>query len=185
MKRRGLEYLKEWYSRKRRKPLVIRGARQVGKSYLVRMFAAENNLELIEINFEKYPEYGEIFESKDPQTIVSLLELKLQTTITTKQTLVFFDEIQAAPKTFAALRFFYEEMPSLAIICAGSLLEFTLKEHTFSMPVGRIEYFYLGPLTFEEFLEATGKSKSVEFLKTYTLDKNLHQAIHNQLISDF
>ena len=164
-----LEQLKEWATRQSRKPLVLRGARQVGKSYLVRMFAKDAFESLAEINFEQMPDVAELFKSKNPTTIIAHLESKLNQPIVPGKTLLFLDEIQAAPEVFAVLRYFYEQMPSLHVIAAGSLLEFVLEEHTFSMPVGRIEYMHLGPMTFEEFLLALGKQKLLEFIQTYSI----------------
>jgi predicted AAA+ superfamily ATPase len=183
MYRFSLEQLKEWSTRQSRKPLVLRGSRQVGKSYLVRMFAKESFEALAEINFEQMPDVAELFDSKNPQTIVAHLESKLNQSIVPGKTLLFLDEIQAAPEVFAALRYFYEQMPSLHVIAAGSLLEFVLEEHTFSMPVGRIEYMHLGPMTFEEFLLALGKQKLLEFVQGYSLSEPMPRSIHNDLMT--
>lgn len=188
MYRFSLQQLKEWSTRQPRKPLVLRGPRQVGKSYLVRMFAEEAFGTLAEINFEQMPDVAELFQSKNPKTIVAHLESKLNQSIIPGKTLLFLDEIQAAPEVFAALRYFYEQMPSLHVIAAGSLLEFVLEEHTFSMPVGRIEYMHLGPMTFEEFLLALGKQKLLEFVQGYSLSEPMPRSIHNDLmmlIKDF
>ena len=149
MYRMALDYLKEWKDRATRKPLVIRGARQVGKSFLVRLMAREAFANLLEINFERMPDVVSLFASKAPRTILPLLEARFNVSIEPGKTLLFLDEIQAAPEVFAALRYFQEEMPELHVIAAGSLLEFVLQEHTFSMPVGRIEYLHLGPMSFE------------------------------------
>ncbi len=152
MRRIQTQYLKEWYLKNNRKPLMVRGARQVGKSTLVRLFAKELNLDLIEINLEKNKLRS--LEFQNEKLVVSILqeiESKFNKKIHEK-TLIFFDEIQQLPELIPALRFFYEERPDLAVVCAGSLLEFVLEEHEFSMPVGRIEFLYLGPMKFSEFL---------------------------------
>ncbi len=184
MYRSALNYLIKWKTRKRRKPLVIRGARQVGKSHLVSMFAEQYFSDFIEINFEKEPELISLF-SGSPEKIVALLELKYNKTIDIENTLLFLDEIQAAPEVFAKLRYFYEDLPGLHIIAAGSLLEFILEDHTFSMPVGRIEYLHLGPMTFEEFLAANGKTMLVDFIQHYSVSEDLPDAIHFDLVSLF
>ena len=152
LQRSTLQHLITWQTKKTRKPLVIRGARQVGKSCLVRLFAEQASLDLMEINLELNEDYIDCFTSKDPRQITALLELKTSRKILPGKTLLFLDEIQAAPQILASLRYFYELMPELHVITAGSLLEFVLQEHTFSMPVGRIEYLHLGPMTFEEYL---------------------------------
>jgi uncharacterized protein len=182
MYRYAIEDLKTWAARSDRKPLVLRGARQVGKSYLVRMLAEAVFDNVAEVNFEQMPDTAQLFESKVPQQIVSLLELRLNQSITVGKTLLFLDEIQAAPEVFAVLRYFYEQMPQLHVIAAGSLLEFVLEEHAFSMPVGRIEYMHLGPMTFEEFLLAMDMQKWVEFIGGYTLPASIPGPIHNELM---
>ena len=184
MYRAALDYLIKWKMRARRKPLVIRGARQVGKSYLVSMFAEQNFSEYIEINFEKDHEIISLF-SETPEKIIKLLELKYNKTINIETTLLFLDEIQAAPEVFAKLRYFYEDLPALHIIAAGSLLEFVLEDHSFSMPVGRIEYLHLGPMTFEEFLTANGKTMLVDFIQNYSVSEDLPVSVHSDLVSFF
>jgi len=184
MHRFAIDYLGEWKQRKNRKPLVIRGARQVGKSYLVSMFAEKNYEEFIEINFEKNPELKSLFNGS-PANIIQLLELKFDKRISHKNCLLFLDEIQAAPEVFAKLRYFYEEMSELHVIAAGSLLEFVLAKNIFSMPVGRIEYLHLGPMTFMEFLIANGKFKLFEFLQKYFFNSSISDSVHSDLMSFF
>jgi len=123
------------------------------------------------------------FKSTDPKEIVELLALHFNTTIIPGKTLLFFDEIQAAPGLFAKLRYFYELMPGLHVIAAGSLLEFILKEHEFSMPVGRIEYLHLGPMNFAEYLLSTDNDKLLDFIKNYSLRDTFPQPIHQKLVS--
>jgi len=171
MYRFAIRDLKDWVSRPDHKPLVLRGARQVGKSYIAHMLADEAFETLAEINFEQTPEMAELFSSRQPERIVPLLELRLNLSIIPGKTLLFLDEIQAAPEVFATLRYFYEQMPQLHIIAAGSLLEFVLEDHQLSMPVGRIEYMHLGPMTFEEFLLAMTKQKLLDFLQSYSLSE--------------
>lgn len=182
MYRFAIRDLKDWVSRPDHKPLVLRGARQVGKSYLAHMLADEAFETLAEINFEQTPEMAELFSSRQPARIIPLLELRLNLSIIPGKTLLFLDEIQAAPEVFATLRYFYEQMPQLHIIAAGSLLEFVLEDHQFSMPVGRIEYMHLGPMTFEEFLLAMTKQKLLDFLRSYSLSESIPDLIHNELM---
>jgi len=182
MYRFALEDLNRWKLSPNRKPLIIRGGRQVGKTYLVRMFAKKSFEHLLEINLERDPEVAYLFTSKDPQKIIQLLELQFNITIKPGTMLLFLDEIQAVPQVFSSLRYFYEEMPGLHVIAAGSLLEFALEEPAFSMPVGRIEYLHLGPIQFEEFLLSAGKEKLVDFLRNLFPGENIPEPIHRQLL---
>ena len=182
MKRDATEYLYEWKDRKNRKPLVIRGARQTGKTWLVRDFGKKLYKNYVEINFDKLENISRLFETPDVKEIIKNLELELDVTIDEEETLLFLDEIQNAPAIFAKLRYFYEDLPDLHIIAAGSLLEFLLAEHTFSMPVGRIEYLFLGPLNFEEFLSGIGQVKLVNYIKEYSFEKPIPEIIHEKLL---
>jgi predicted AAA+ superfamily ATPase len=154
MKRLSMEHLKNWHQKATRMPLILRGARQVGKSTLVRLFCEAENLDLIEINLEK-----EILQSAQNQKItianvIDEVQLRSKKQIHEK-TLIFFDEIQEQPSLLKQLRYFYEERPDIAIIAAGSLLEIAVREEKFSFPVGRVEFHNLGPMTFIEYLWAT------------------------------
>jgi len=182
MDRFALGYLKTWKSKPNRKPLVIRGARQVGKTYLVRLFAQERFDHLLEINFERHPDMASLFASKDPKSILQMLELQFNIPIRPGRTLLFLDEVQAAPEILASLRYFLEELPELHVISAGSLLEFAMEEPVFSMPVGRIEYLHLGPMQFEEFLLAAGEKKLAAFLGDFTLQDTIPPALHTRLM---
>ncbi|MGE3609137.1 MAG: ATP-binding protein [Bacteriovoracaceae bacterium] len=161
MKRIAEEYLKQWFHKKSRMPLIIRGARQVGKSTLVRIFCANNNLDLIEINLEKEKIRSLQGPRLNLQSVLDEIQLKSQKKITDK-TLIFFDEIQEQPILLKFLRYFYEEKSDVAVIAAGSLLEVTLKSENFSFPVGRVEFYNLGPMTFKEFLWATNQELLLE-----------------------
>jgi len=183
MYRHALQDLHSWKSSSNRKPLIIRGARQVGKTFLIRLFAEDNFDHLVEINFERDPEISTIFSSKDPEKILPLLELQFDVSIKPGETLLFLDEIQAAPKVLSTLRYFYEEMPDLHVIAAGSLLDFALEEPAFSMPVGRVEYMHLGPMQFEEFLIAAGKGRHADFLNNLAPGEEIPEPIHKQLLA--
>ena len=156
LNRTEIKYLHEWSAQSSLKPVIIRGARQVGKSTLVREFARAARFSLVELNFERDPELREAFASRDPARIISTLTLLTGEDITAGTSLLFLDEIQAAPEALAALRYFHEEMPELHVVAAGSLLEFALAGARVSMPVGRVEYLHLGPMEFEDFLGASG-----------------------------
>jgi uncharacterized protein len=182
MYRNAIEYLKNWKTSQSRKPLVIRGARQVGKTFLVRNFA-RNFQNYVEINLEIDAKIVSYFNSFDPKEIINLLSLHFNTSIIPGQTLLFFDEIQAAPGLFAKLRYFYEQLPELHVVAAGSLLEFILEDHAFSMPVGRIEYLHLGPMSFDEFLLATDNEKLLNFIRNFKLNEIVPTPLHEKLVS--
>ncbi len=182
MKRKYLTFLQEWIVSSQRKPLVIRGARQVGKTWLVRYFAEEQGKRLVEINLEKNPHVATYFDSNDPKQFLMLLSSSLNEPIDPKKCLLFIDEIQAVPEMLAKLRWFAEDLPELPVITAGSLLEFVLEKHSFSMPVGRISYMHMEPLTFEEFLIASNRTPSVDFLNAFEWGMKIPEALHNDLM---
>jgi len=174
--------LARWLQKPRRKPLVIRGARQVGKSTLVQNFAQSQHLKLVEINLEKHGNLNGIFGTNDLDIILPELELLAQTSLRQENTLLFLDEIQSTPYAMAALRYFHEEMPQLPVVAAGSLLEFVLAKHDFSMPVGRVEYLHLGPMTFKEFLLAMGDDILLSYVEGFQLSRPLPQIAHEKLL---
>jgi len=173
--------LNVWFQNKRRKPLILRGARQVGKSTLVKSFAEKNRINLVEVNLEKHMHLDNIFRTLNIEKILTEIEALTGKTLNTANSLLFLDEIQASPHAIQSLRYFYEEKPEIPVIAAGSLLEFTLANHNFSMPVGRIEYQYLGPMTFKEYIA----SLSPELLK-YFVDigpgRDLPVTAHSKLL---
>ena len=162
MQRKALNDLLSWKDRPTRRPLILRGARQVGKSTLARMLAEHAFDGLAEINLELSPDAADLFESMDPKVILPLLEIEAGCRILPGKTLLFLDEIQSAPKVLPTLRYFHERLPDLHVICAGSLLDFALAGASYSMPVGRVEYLFLGPMSFEEFLAALGEEPRLE-----------------------
>ncbi len=182
MERKALDALIEWKTRANRKPLIIRGARQVGKTELVRIFARREFDSLIEINFDEYPQKASLFADDDIQNVIRFIEIDANQKIVPGKTLLFLDEIQSASMVLARLRYFYEKMPALHVICAGSLLDFILSEPDYSVPVGRIEFLYLGPMTFEEFLRARGQEQLHEYLNSYALATPIPEAIHTKLL---
>lgn len=182
MYRNALNYLKQWKKQTNRKPLVLRGARQVGKTWLVRQFAEENFDQLLEINFDQTPEQAKLFINGDVDKCLQLLEIEYNVDIIPDRTLLFLDEIQAVPEILPYLRYLYEKRPDIYVIAAGSLLEFLLSEHDFSMPVGRIEYFHLGPMTFEEFLLAFDRQRLVSFLSEIQPHDSIPESTHKKLL---
>lgn len=178
MYRNASEKLDSWLNSRKRKPLVLRGARQVGKTWLIRDLARRNRKELIEVNFERTPQLADLFTSNQPEQTLLYLEAELNVRIDQSKSLLFLDEIQAKPAVLAALRWFGEEMPELPVAAAGSLLDFALAEHSFSMPVGRITYFYLEPMSFFEFVLATGNDRLYRLLKEMRIAAPLPNALH-------
>lgn len=184
MYRSLLADLQRWKGRASRKPLVLRGARQVGKTYLVRELARESFGHLLELNFERDPARAALFEGGDPQAILRRLELLSGQRIEPGRTLLFLDEIQAAPRVLATLRYFFEELPELHVIAAGSLLDLALAETAHAMPVGRIEFAHLQPLRFTEFLRWLGRAPLAEWIESYRLREEIPSAIHAELLAD-
>ncbi len=172
--------LKVWKNDTNRKPLIIRGARQVGKSWLVEHFGRSEFERLLVINFELQPNYCSCFTSLDPQEIVANIELNANVVITQGSTLLFLDEIQACPQAIRSLRYFYEKMPALHVIAAGSLIEFSLKAEDISLPVGRVSNYYLYPLTFGEFLSACGEDKLRIHLQNLSVSTPDSGAVHEK-----
>jgi hypothetical protein len=185
MDRKTIENLHHWHKQSDRKPLIIRGARQVGKTWLVKHFAKQLNLTLLELNFEREQKLRELFLDNDPVKILKKLSVFFSKDIDLKQSLLFLDEIQAAPELLGKLRWFAEEMPELPCIATGSLLDFILDEQVVSVPVGRIQYLHLEPMSFEEFLLAIGQNKLVEYLANYELTDKVPQILHDQLWEHF
>lgn len=185
MDRTAVKFLQEWLLENGRKPLVLRGARQVGKTWLVHHFAKLSGKKLIEINFEKQPHYIHYFATNDSKQILLNLSAAFHYDITPEKCLLFLDEIQSAPEILAKLRWFAEDLPELPVIAAGSLLEFLLADHTFSMPVGRIGYLHLEPLSFEEFLVAQDKKILCDYLSKYDFKTEIPLPLHQQFISLF
>lgn len=185
MKRLAFSYLEEWKMEGGRKPLLIRGARQVGKSHLVRTFGEKNFDALVEINFEMDPRFKDLFKtSLDPAVILKNIALITNIPITVGRTLLFFDEIQACPPAITALRYFYEKLPGLHVVAAGSLVEFALGSEEISMPVGRIQSLYLYPLSFAEFLEAKKENFFLDFIQQdANILKPIDDVVHKKGLS--
>jgi predicted AAA+ superfamily ATPase len=151
--------------RQDRKPLVLRGARQVGKSYLVRTWGEGRFRNLVEVNLERDTKVVSCFADNDPSATLRRLEAHTGKPIARNgDTLLFLDEIQAVPEVLAKLRWLAEELPTLPVVAAGSLLDFALAEHSFSMPVGRVSYLHLEPMGFGEFLCALDEERLAAFL---------------------
>lgn len=175
MKRLLEEQLSTWYDNHSRKPLLLRGARQVGKSTLVRNFSQNKQLQLVEINLEKTPLRTLEQPGFNISDIIDEIEVKFNMSLSSNKTLLFIDEIQAQPKAITALRYFKEDFSEIPLIAAGSLLELVLTKEKVSFPVGRIETQYLGPMFFSEFLMAVYPSLSERWQKLKIADMTLAQ----------
>ena len=165
MHRKVIEQLKEWKKRSNRKPLVICGARQVGKTWLMKEFGAQCYKSTVYVNFENNEILERLFSGNlDVKRLIQGLELYAGKTIDPENTLIIFDEIQEVPKALTSLKYFNENAPEYQIVCAGSLLGIALHPGT-SFPVGKVDFLNLYPLSFFEFLLALGKEKLVDVLK--------------------
>jgi len=175
------QHLLEWKHDPYRHPLLVRGARQIGKTVVVEKLATEEFENAVTINFELQPEYQACFNSLEPRNILNAITTISGRDISPGRTLLFLDEIQQCPEAIVALRYFFEKMPELHVIGAGSLLEFALRSKDISVPVGRIQYVYMHPLSFGEFLDAMGEEKSRAAVRSLGRD-GLHPAIHAHLL---
>jgi predicted AAA+ superfamily ATPase len=181
--RRAIEsILKHWKNQSDRLPIILRGARQVGKSFIIEKFGKEFFESLVTCNFEFRPELTHCFDNLDPHSICAKLEVAFNTRIIPGQTLLFLDEIQNCPAAITALRYFKEKLPALHVIAAGSLLEFVLHEEKFSFPVGRVQFLYLKPLSFYEYLVSQNHDRLVEMIQNVTLEQPFESFIHDQLL---
>ncbi|PIQ35295.1 MAG: ATPase [Bacteroidetes bacterium CG18_big_fil_WC_8_21_14_2_50_41_14] len=164
MKRSGILKLIAWKNSSTRKPLIIRGARQVGKTWLMKEFGSSQYQQTVYVNLEKNKRLHSLFNDDfSINRIIVALQAESGLTINAENTLIIFDEIQAVPEAITALKYFCEEAPEYHIITAGSLLGVAVHTHT-SFPVGKVEFMDLYPLSFLEFLDANGESTLVEIL---------------------
>lgn len=172
-----LQELKIWANKPRRKPLILRGARQVGKTTAIDLFSREFD-QFIKLNLDK-DEDRVFFEAKLPlNELIDSLFLSFNISSNQKKILIFIDEIQNSANAIRVLRYFYEEANHLYIIAAGSLLE-TVFDNTISFPVGRVEYLRMHPCSFVEFLEATGEKNAIEVLQKVPFPDFAHQRLHD------
>jgi len=180
MKRNIFNVLKEWKNEKKHKVLLLRGARQVGKTYIVRELG-KSFKHFMEVNFEKDENVQLFFEQNlDPEQICAKLTAYFRIPIKNTETLLFFDEIQSCPRAIQSLRFFYESMPGLHVIAAGSLLEFALADLP-SWGVGRIRSLYMYPMSFDEFLMANNQEALIGIKKEASPGKPIEKVFHEKL----
>lgn len=181
MKRTVDYYLQEWKNRNNHKPLLLRGARQVGKTHVMRELG-KSFPNFIEINLESNAAARNIVEKDmDPQRIIRQLSELLQKDIIPGSTLLFFDEIQNTPQAITALRYFYETMPDLHVAAAGSLLDFAIEQ--VGLPVGRISTIYIYPMSFLEFLVALGHHKWAQLIIEHNFDEPISEPLHEKLLN--
>ena len=165
MYRIAIEKLYKWKNSKRRKPLIIEGARQVGKTWLMKEFGKQAYADTVYINFDSNSRMADLFSADlDTDRLIMGLELYAGRKINPENTLLIFDEVQEVPRALASLKYFYENAPQYHIVCAGSLLGIALHQGT-SFPVGKVDFIKLYPLSFSEFLMATGNERFAELLK--------------------
>jgi len=173
--------LEQWRNSRRRKPLILRGARQVGKTYSVRRFGETRFDNFLMVDLERNPGWHKVFEGNlQARQICSDLEILLNQKIIAGKTLLFFDEIQTCPRAISALRYFYEDMPDLHVIAAGSLLEFAMKDISF--PVGRVKFLSLHPLCFAEYLMAKSQEKAKDII--LSVPKKVSKSTHELLCEE-
>lgn len=173
-------HLDKWKSDPYRKPLILRGARQVGKTYAIRRLGKQFK-SYVEINFEKLEGAASIFDKDlSPDKLILALSLLVKTSIIPGETLLFFDEVQEAPRAIVALRYFYEEMPNLHVIAAGSLLEFAIAK--VGVPVGRISMLYMYPMSFFEYLVAVGNHLIAKEIIDHPPGVPMEEAIHVRIL---
>lgn len=183
MKREAYKHLLAWKSNLSRKPLVLQGARQVGKTYLVEEFGKIEYKNYIYLNFEQDSNLVTLFdESLNPEAIINNISLFIGRKIEAEDTLLFFDEIQVAPKVLTSLKYFSEQAPQYHIIAAGSLLGVSIGKET-SFPVGKVNFLTLHPMSFIEYLIAMDEELLSENLTHIDVPESLPEAIHNKLLS--
>jgi predicted AAA+ superfamily ATPase len=180
MERLAMAQLRAWRTAPNRKPLILQGARQVGKTWLLSQFGAEDYQSVAYVDFEASPTVGRLFDGDlDIPTVVAGLRLATGVDIQPGKTLIVFDEVQACPRALTALKYFHDQANDYHVVCAGSLLGVALHQGT-SFPVGKVTFLQVNPLTLAEFLQATGQGRFVEPLAAH--DWTLLAPFHDRLV---
>ena len=170
MYRTAIEKMKKWKDSRFRKPLIIEGARQVGKTWLMKEFGRQFYQQMVYINFDSNKQMKDLFTSSlDIEKIIMGLEIYSDMSISPENTLIIFDEVQEVPEALKSLKYFYENAPQYHIMCAGSLLGIALHNGT-SFPVGKVDFLRLYPLSFDEFLLGTGNENLYKLMKSKNYD---------------
>ena len=181
MKRFIMDDLIKWKNSINRKPLILKGARQVGKTYILKEFGRDYYDNVAYFNFDHDDGLAELFvNTKDPKRIIEQLTLVDGKKIEVGKTLIFFDEIQECPNALNSLKYFYEEVPEYHIVCAGSLLGIRLSKTSF--PVGKVDFMNMYPMSFSEFLIADGCENLVQYMKGVNKIENIPKIFNDQLI---
>lgn len=183
LKRKAYSYLLDWQKKPTRKPLIVRGARQVGKTSLIKEFGQNEFENLITFNLELPRDQKELSMVQSIEDFERLLRKKKLSC--NEKTLIFFDEIQNLPHLVKLLRFFHEERPQWPVISSGSLMSAVLEKAKISMPVGRLEFLYLYPLDFFEFLQAINQNALLQELKAAKVDDQLSPQLHEFALEFF
>ena len=174
MQRDFIQNLIEWKDSKRRKPLILTGVRQCGKTYLLKEFGSEYFDNFCYINFESAGKYSAIFEyDYDVKRILREIELAENVKIIAGKTLLIFDEIQECPKAITSLKYFCENLQELHLVCAGSLLGVAIKKENISFPVGKVIRMQLYPMSFKEYLQAVGEGKYIELFNDWNINREI------------
>ena len=170
MYRTAIEKMKKWKDSRFRKPLIIEGARQVGKTWLMKEFGRQFYQQTVYVNFDSNKQMKDLFTSSlDIEKIIMGLEIYSDMSISPENTLIIFDEVQEVPEALKSLKYFYENAPQYHIMCAGSLLGIALHNGT-SFPVGKVDFLRLYPLSFDEFLLGTGNENLYKLLHSKNYD---------------
>lgn len=181
MERSGLQALTSWKHKANRRPLLLRGARQVGKTWLAHEFGKSFS-SFVAINLESHPEFHRVFDEAfgKPNELIRQLAALCGQRIVPRETLLFLDEVQESPSALRSLRYFREQLPALHVVAAGSLIEFALRDLDF--PVGRLEFFHLFPLSFREFVLALGRQDLLEEAAMDRKQDHVPVALHDALM---
>lgn len=174
--------LLRWKNQQDPMPVLLRGARQVGKTFVIEAFGKAHFDEVVTINFELQPEMIRCFDSLNPTDIINAIFLTTNQKVIPQKTLLFLDEIQDCPNAIRSLRYFKEKLPLQHVIGAGSLLEFILNDADFRMPVGRVQSLYLKPLSFKEFLVGSKNEQLRSFIETVQLGDHIPMIVHEKLL---
>jgi len=182
MQRSIMQDLQTWQNSPHRKPLILQGARQVGKTYILKEFGRQSYEQMVYLNFESQPKIHAYFSGDlNPKKIIQDLALHFGLSITPEKTLLIFDEIQECPQALSSLKYFCEENPEYSIAAAGSLLGVKLSPTGF--PVGKVDLLNLYPMTFFEFLSAIHKQSWRDFCEKITAEDAINPSLHDELMS--
>lgn len=185
MNRKIMENLRAWKQELKRKPLLLMGARQVGKTFVLKKFGTEEYVNTVYINFEDNPRLCKLFDaSLDPKIILKALAIEMNTEIIEGKTLLIFDEVQECPNALNSLKYFCEEAPEQHIVAAGSLLGVKLA-HIKGFPVGKVQFLNLYPLSFLEFLEALNETRLKDFIEDLKNIEPLPPNLHEKILMHF